>query len=63
VPVTGRGGPQGFETSRLTYFVDNRLTVGGEDVSLAHRSTALTPVPKENSWYSFSSEVKSGPGP
>jgi hypothetical protein len=28
--VTGRGGPQGCETSRLQHFLDNRLTDGGE---------------------------------
>jgi hypothetical protein len=33
VPVTGRGGPYGCETSRLPYFLDNRLTDGGEVVS------------------------------
>jgi hypothetical protein len=25
IPVTGRGGPQGCETSRLPQFLDNRL--------------------------------------
>jgi hypothetical protein len=33
-PVTGRGGPSGCETSRFPYFLDNRLTGGGEVVSL-----------------------------
>jgi hypothetical protein len=28
--VTGRGVPYGFETSRLPYFLDNRLTEGGK---------------------------------
>jgi hypothetical protein len=27
VPVTDRGGPQGCETSRFPYFLDNRLTM------------------------------------
>jgi hypothetical protein len=36
-PVTGRGGPQGYETSRLPHFLDNRLTGGGEVVSLMRR--------------------------
>jgi hypothetical protein len=48
-PVTGRGGPQGCETSRLPHFVDNRLTDGGEVVSLTRRPAAL--YPQEDSWY------------
>jgi hypothetical protein len=36
-PVTGRGGPQGCETSRLPHFLYNRLTDGGEVVSLTRR--------------------------
>jgi hypothetical protein len=36
-PVTGRGGPQGWETSRLPHFLDNQLTDGGEVVSLMGR--------------------------
>jgi hypothetical protein len=36
-PVTGRGGPQSCETSRLPHFLDNRLTNGVEDVSLMRR--------------------------
>jgi hypothetical protein len=35
--VTGRGGPQGCEMSRLPHFLDNRLTDGGEVVSLQRR--------------------------
>jgi hypothetical protein len=34
MPVTGHEGPEGCETSRLPHFVDNRLTEGGEVVSL-----------------------------
>jgi hypothetical protein len=34
LPLTGREGPQGCETSRLPHFLDNRLTDGGEVVSL-----------------------------
>jgi hypothetical protein len=26
IPVTGRGGPHGCETSRFPHFLDNRLT-------------------------------------
>jgi hypothetical protein len=36
-PVTGRGGPQGCETSRLPYFLNNRLTNDSEVVSLRRR--------------------------
>lgn len=35
--VTGRGGPKGYETLRLTHFLDNWLTDGGEGVSLMRR--------------------------
>jgi hypothetical protein len=34
IPVTGREGPYGCETSRLPHFLDTRLTDGGEVVSL-----------------------------
>jgi hypothetical protein len=34
IPVTGRGGPEVCEMSRLPYFLVKRLTVGGEMVSL-----------------------------
>jgi hypothetical protein len=37
MPVTGRGGAQGCETSRLPHFLDSRLTDGGEVVSLTRR--------------------------
>jgi hypothetical protein len=37
IPVTGRGGLQGFETSTMQYFLDNQLTDGGEDVSFMRR--------------------------
>jgi hypothetical protein len=30
IPVTGNGGPQGCETSRLPHFLNNRLTDDGE---------------------------------
>jgi hypothetical protein len=33
IPVTGREDPEGCETSRLSHFLDNRLTDGGEVVS------------------------------
>jgi hypothetical protein len=34
IPVIGRGGPQGCETSRLPYCLDNQFTDGGQVVSL-----------------------------
>jgi hypothetical protein len=34
IPVTGPGGPQSCEKSRLRHFLDNRLADGGEVVSL-----------------------------
>jgi hypothetical protein len=37
IPVTSRGSPQGCETSRLSHFIDIRLTDGGEVVSLTRR--------------------------
>jgi hypothetical protein len=60
IPVTGRGGPQGCETSRLPYFLDGRLTDGGEVVSLTRRQPLIPP---EDSWYSFMLEAESTPGP
>jgi hypothetical protein len=37
IPVTGRGGPYGCETSRLPHFLDNRYKDGGEVVGLMRR--------------------------
>jgi hypothetical protein len=37
IPVTGHEGPEGCQTSRLPHFLDNRLTDGGEVVSLKRR--------------------------
>jgi hypothetical protein len=37
LPVTGRGGPYGCEPSALLHFLENRLTDGGEVVSLIRR--------------------------
>jgi hypothetical protein len=36
--VRGCGGPYSCETSRIPHFLDNRLTVGGEVVSLTLQS-------------------------
>jgi hypothetical protein len=59
ISVTGREGPWGYETSRLPHFLHNRLTDGGEVVSLTHRSPFT---PQEDSWYSFLLEAESNPG-
>jgi hypothetical protein len=37
IPVAGHGGPPGFETSRISHFLDNRHTDGGKAVSLMRR--------------------------
>jgi hypothetical protein len=34
IPVTGHGGPYGFEMLRIAHFLDNQHTDIGEDVSL-----------------------------
>jgi hypothetical protein len=34
IPVTGRRGPEGYETSRLPHFLENRLTNGGYKIKL-----------------------------
>jgi hypothetical protein len=41
------------------YFLDNRLTVGGDVVSLTCRPASL--YPQEVSWYSFLLEAESTP--
>jgi hypothetical protein len=61
IPVTGPGGPYGFETSRLPHCLDNRLTDGGEVVSIKRLPAVL--YLHEHSWYSFLLEVESTPGP
>jgi hypothetical protein len=60
ITVTGREDPQGCETSGLPRFLDNRLTDGGEVVSVT-RQPPLTP--QDDSWYSFLLEAESTPGP
>jgi hypothetical protein len=60
IPVTGRGGPQGCETSRPPYFLDNRLTDGGKVASPTRRPSFTS---QEDSWYSFLLEAESTPGP
>jgi hypothetical protein len=46
--LTGRGEPLGCETSRLTHFLENRLTDGGKVVSLT-RLPHFTP--QKDFWY------------
>jgi hypothetical protein len=41
IPVTDHGGPQGRDKSRIPHFLNNRLTDGGEVVSLTRRPAAL----------------------
>jgi hypothetical protein len=48
--ITGNGGPHDCETSKLIYFLDNRLTDGGEVVILTRRPPLTT---QEDSWYSL----------
>jgi hypothetical protein len=61
MPVTGREGPYGCETSRLPHFLDHRLTDGGEVFSLMRRKP-FPPNPSEDSWYSFLLKTESTPG-
>jgi hypothetical protein len=37
--ITGHGGPQSYETSRLADLLDNRLTYGGKVATLMRRPT------------------------
>jgi hypothetical protein len=60
IPVTGRGCPEGCETSRLPHFLDNRLKYGGEVVNLTRRPSFTL---QEDSWYSFLLEAESISGP
>jgi hypothetical protein len=43
IPVTGSRGPWRCEMLTLPHFLDNRLTDGGEAVSLMHQPVALNP--------------------
>jgi hypothetical protein len=52
-PVTGRGGPQGCETSRLPHFLNNRLTDGGEIISFT-----LYPSGREQGVSEFTNEIR-----
>jgi hypothetical protein len=58
--VTGLRCPYDCETSRLPYFLDNRLTDGVQECSLTRLPAAL--YPQEDSWCSFLLEAESTPG-
>jgi hypothetical protein len=49
IPVTGRGGPQCCERSRIPHFLNYLFTDGDEGQS--YDPAAL--YPQEDSWYSF----------
>jgi hypothetical protein len=57
VLVTGRVGLYGCVMSRSSHFLENRLTDGGEVVSLTHRPPAL--YSQEDSRYSILLEAES----
>jgi hypothetical protein len=50
IPVTGRGGSEGYETSKLSHFLHNRLTDDSQIVSLT-RQPPITPPPQVDSGY------------
>jgi hypothetical protein len=58
----GRLGPQGFETFRLSYFLESRLTDGGEVESYTP-TCHLYLSSQEDSWYTFLQILDSNPGP
>jgi hypothetical protein len=60
VQLTGRGGLYCCETSRFPHSLDNRLTDGGDVVSLKRRQHFT---PQKDSWYSFLLEAESTPLP
>jgi hypothetical protein len=51
----------GCETSRLPHILHNRLTDGGEVVSLTRRPVGLYP-PQVDSWFSFRPQGPSAAG-
>jgi hypothetical protein len=60
IPVTGRGGPQDCETSRIPHFLGNRLTDADEVVSLTRRPPFT---PRKIPGTHFVLEAESIPGP
>jgi hypothetical protein len=58
-PITGRGDLQGCEMLRLPHCLDNRLTGGGEVVSLTRRPRSTPQKHLFSSfWYSFLLEAE-----
>jgi hypothetical protein len=55
-----REGPKGCEMSRFPYFLDSRLTNGGEVVGPCEPAALY---PQEDSWYSFLLQAESIPEP
>jgi hypothetical protein len=51
IPVTGHGGPESCEMSRLPHFLGNWLTV-------AVKSKSAPRYPQEDSWYPFLLEAE-----
>jgi hypothetical protein len=64
IPVRGREGPWGCETSSLPHYLEDQLIDGGKVVSPTRRPSFT---PQENylinSWYSFLLEAEPTPGP
>lgn len=51
VPLRGRGDPVGCATSRLPYFLQNRLTYGGGIINLTRRQLfTLKKIPGVHFW-------------
>jgi hypothetical protein len=59
IPVTGRAGLQGCKVLGIPHCKDNRLTHGGEVVSLTRRPRSTL---QKNLWHLFPLEAESTPG-
>jgi hypothetical protein len=53
----------GRETTRLSHFLENRLTDGGDGSEVISLTPRPLFTPQEDSWYSFLLEAESTPGP